>query len=528
MAFATATSELVSIKSKDSAACTRILTRWKSHILPTASTEEILQLFDCCQGKDSFLSTLFAIINDNDDLPFITTEGHRESSVEILRGILQHVFGHTKDCVEANSLEDRIDILQSLFQQCSRLFEKRMSRQDSSDHQGFHGSSLSSLEQSEHIRLSLVELMSELGSYLIMHTQSEELILEAASCICQTLAKNVFDDPFPDILAASCALVHTLAKLCPAVVAFNAKDLLLQLAGKDVKHCLFRNRRSKIRSEAVETSCAIVLCQTSQTPCKIDEQEDRSLPSSMLESLQYILLPGWEELAKMDASASVRVAALNATGMIAKQFDWTCSPCGEHRDALSSCKESDSSTELTAYVESSVLSLFVLGASDGNTEVQESAIQQMICSLNCGSQHEQGINIPWDVIAEYFPHMLELNLASFSLCQGRVRSLETLQVLLSFAIAILDSRVMTDCSLTLLSRMQPIVECLRKNIVSEEKDVLQVRNDVKIWCTFSAISSLTHSIYSHTIHSPGGSHCLFNSWWQWYMLLICIGYVGFV
>ena len=51
-------------------------------------------------------------------------------------------------------------------------------------------------------------------------------------------------------------------------------------------------------------------------------------------------------------------------------------------------------------------------------------------------------------------------------------------MLLSIASAILDSRVVTDqCSLTLLSRMDSVVECLRKNIVSEEKDVMQVRNE---------------------------------------------------
>ena len=153
--IATAVSELESISSKDSAACTRVLTQLKLHLLPAASTEEILQLLDCSESKDSVLSTLLALINDK--LPFATTEGHRESSVEILRGLLQHAFGQQKDCVGSNL--DRIDILQSLFLQCSSLFERRMSRQDSSDHQGFHGNSLSSLEQSEHIRLSLVELL---------------------------------------------------------------------------------------------------------------------------------------------------------------------------------------------------------------------------------------------------------------------------------------------------------------------------------------------------------------------------------
>lgn len=482
-------SELVGISSNDSAFCTRVLTHWKSHILRAASTEEILQLFDCSISDDSVLSTLLAIIND--ELTFITTEGHREFSVEILREILQRVFGfgQQKGCVEANPKEDHLDILHSLFQRCSHLFERRMSRHDSTDHQGFHGSSLSSLEQSEHIRLSLVELMSELGSYFIMHTRSVDMepIDEAASCICQTLANYVLSDPFPDILVASCALVQMLAKLCPAIVELNSKDLLLQLAGKEVKHCLFRNRRSKIRSEAVETSCAIVLCQASDSAGNFVEHDDRSMSLPLLEALQSNLLPGWEQLVMMDASVSVRVAALNAVGMTAKQFDWKYSPCEERHGLLTPGKETHQSMELTTIVESKILSLFVLGASDGNTQVQSIAIQQMICTLNCGS-HDNGQrgNVPWNTIARYFEPVLEPTLASCSLswstCQGRVRSLEALQVLLSFAIAILDSTVVKNQ--TLLPRIHPIVECLRKNIVSEEKDVLQVRNDVTFWQTF--------------------------------------------
>eukprot|EP00984_Skeletonema_dohrnii_P016508 scaffold7349_cov129-Skeletonema_dohrnii-CCMP3373.AAC.13 len=453
--LATASSELLSILSKDSAACTRALARWKSEILPTASsTDEILQLFNCSQNKDSLLSALLAIIND--ELAFITTEGHRESSVEILRGLLQRAFGQQKVCDEANSQEDHIGSLQSLFQQCSRLFERRMSRQDGSTG-GFHGSSMTSLEQSEHIRLSLVALLAELGSYLITRSVPVESIEQAASCICQMLAKYIFNDPFPDILLASCTLVQTLAKLCPAAVELHATDLLLQLAGKDVKHCLFRNRRSKIRSEAVVTSSAIVHC------C---QDSDSSNLSNLQEALQSILLPGWEELVNMDTSVSVRVAALNAVGMTAKQFDWTYSLAPD---------------ELTSFVESKALSLFVLGASDENSQVQESAIQQMINALSCGSHNGQGRNVPWNAITRYFHPVIEVILASCSLswsaCKDRVRSLEALQVFLSFAITILDSNVVTDqSSSTLLPRMQPIVECLRKNIVCEEKDVLQVRN----------------------------------------------------
>jgi hypothetical protein len=336
------------------------------------------------------------------------------------------------------------------------------------------------LEQSEHIRLSLVELMVELGSYLILRTRSVdmdmELICEAASQLCQTLAKHVFHDSFPDILVASCALVQTLAKLSPAAVDKNATGLLSQLAGRDVKHCLFRNRRSKIRSEAVETSCAIVLCCHADDATSSVEDADSSI-SSMQQALQSILLHGWEDLLKMDTSVSVRVAVLNAVGMVAKQFNWTYSPTEEL-----SGKDSHQSMELTSFIEANILSLFVLGVSDGNTQAQESAIQQM----PCGNHHGQGCSVPWDVIERYFQPVMELVLASCSLpwstCKGSVRSLEALGLTLGFAIAILDSDVVTDdeSCLTLLPRMQPIIECLRKNIVSEETDVLQVRKDLTL------------------------------------------------
>jgi hypothetical protein len=442
-------------------------------MLPATSADAALELllhFSPRNDNDSVVSTLLAIIND--ELAFITTEGHRESSVDILRGLMQRAFGKQETYDEAK-IQDKA-ILQSLFQHCSVLFERRMSR----------GSAANPLEQSEHIRLSLVELMAELGKYLILHRRSvaTDIICEAASCICQTLAKHVFHDSFPDILVAACALIQTLAKLSPAAVDENATDLLLQFAGKEVKHCLFRNRRSMIRSKAIEASCAIVvLCcqgQAVDVTCS-DADDDSSILSStpLQQALQIILLPGWEDLLKMDTSVSVRVAVLNAVGMVAKQFNWTYSPTKEL-----SGKDIHRSMELTSLVESNLLTLLVLGTSDGNILAQESATQQMSSILNFGSYHRQGSGVPWDVIARYFHPVMDLILSSCSLswstCKGRVRSLEALQVLLSYAIAILDSDVVIDDSrMTLSPRMQPVVECLRKNLVSGEKDVVQVRTD---------------------------------------------------
>ena len=395
------------------------------------SIDESLQLI----GSSS--SLFMKIIND--DVTFITTEGHRESSVEILRCLLKRSF--SKENVSCN--EEQINVLQSLFRKCSHLFEKRMSRDEGG------------MEQSEHIRLALVELMTELGTYLTTHNDVEQIQLcEDASRICHTLARDVFKDPFPDILLASCKLVQTLARLSPPAVGETATELLLQLAGNDVKHCLFGHRRSKIRSEAVETSSAIVLCLCYQSSRNNDDP-------SIQEALQNILLPGWEELIKMDSSVPVRLAVLRAVRVTAEQFDWSYSPTVtvEH------------DKESTPSIESHLLSLFVSGISDGNVQVQEVALQQMYAS-GCLGKGETAVN--WDVISRYFNPLIETVLASCSLslttCMGRVRSLEALQVCLSFVLAITD----VDEPCLTLPRIKPIVECLRRNIIdTDENDVLQ-------------------------------------------------------
>ena len=100
------------------------------------------------------VSRLLAIINDE---AASTTEGQRESSVEVLRGLLKSNFDGKQ---QGKVTQD----LQSVFEQCSNLFEQRMGRhQENTDHRVFHRSSMEPLEKSEH---SLVELMSDLASYL--------------------------------------------------------------------------------------------------------------------------------------------------------------------------------------------------------------------------------------------------------------------------------------------------------------------------------------------------------------------------
>lgn len=514
------------LSSEDAGERTRILARWKLEVIPATSAKDCLHFFvqsyndnDVSSDEAAVVSTLLAIIND--ELSF-TTEGHRETSLEILHGLLQRAFCQRSIQENNSSSQEKvIVVLQSLFQKCSHLFERRMSRLGNSDHRDFHGILMQPIEQSEHIRLKLVEIMSDLGSYLMLHqekvkrnpsssnqyktasrgghtTENATVEVKAASRTYQTLAKHVFADKFPDILMASCTLVKTLTKLSPEATVQHATDLLLQLAGKDVKHCLFRNRRSRIRSEAVETSCAIVLC------CENFEQDDFSI-SSMQKVLQSIVLPGWEDLLKMDPSALVRVAVLNAVGMVAGKFSWTCSLTKEHFDR--GCSGNDvvhQSLELAKFVESNLLFLFLLGASDGNVQVTESA-------LNCGINDVKGSRVPWNVFSQYFHPVLELLLASCSLslstCKCRVRSLEALQVFLSFAIA-------TPC-LT-LQRIQPIIECLHNNIMSEEKEILEVRKNPASFMTLSSLFMSFIQLFSFisNAHLPGGTEGLLHSWWE--------------
>ena len=76
------------------------------------------------------VSRLLAIIND-EAAP--TTEGQRESSVEVLRGLLKSNFDGKQ---QGKVTQDQ----QLLFEQCSNLFERRMSRhQDTADLEAFTG-----------------------------------------------------------------------------------------------------------------------------------------------------------------------------------------------------------------------------------------------------------------------------------------------------------------------------------------------------------------------------------------------------
>ena len=140
---------------------TRILNQWKKDILPNQSKEQSLEILlllttnDENNNNDSSVAivvqTLLSIIND--DYNFVT-EGLRESSLLILKGMLQCAFGTSTNSnnVIGNDVETVGNIdnvlqqqqqknnetvqegviiqttLTNLFCQCSRVFQRRMSQ----------------------------------------------------------------------------------------------------------------------------------------------------------------------------------------------------------------------------------------------------------------------------------------------------------------------------------------------------------------------------------------------------------------
>ena len=256
--------------------CTRILNQWKKDILPNQSKEQSLEiLIDLTTNDDDdnnnnnssvaiAVQTLLSIIND--DYNFVT-EGHRESSLLILKGMLQRAFGTSSNVIgnDVETVGNIDDVFQqqqknnetvqegviiqttltNLFLQCSRVFQRRMSRSSnnndnkkSNNINSFqnHGTASEPMEVSEHIRLLLVELMLDLGRYCLTYTSSSDkvdssscssstlqihhqsdntkVMIEASSNVCNTLAKSTFLDPYPKVQRCACDLVDILLLQC--------------------------------------------------------------------------------------------------------------------------------------------------------------------------------------------------------------------------------------------------------------------------------------------------------------------------
>ena len=502
--------------------CTRLLNQWKGmarqltgedcYAIISNSVNVTNESNDAAFVDGSIMSTLFSIVdNDND----FATEGHRETSLDALKGIIDAAF-RTEEANKTRGRDEPIRLLSTVFQQCSNTFQKRMQR--NSGCLDFHMSRGTSgaMESCEHIRLLLVELMLAVLSYLLHHTneisEKDKLFFDTTSVVCQALSKSALSDPYPDVQRASCSLIERLAKFCPMAVRMNASSMLLPLTGHSsdqsisiLKNCLFRHRHAKTRCKAVNASIATVLCCPSERSFHADEcsEGDLSFIQSNQEELNSMqntfsvgngskstsveqllndsVLPGWEELIKFDPSATVRMAVLEVLGKVASAFDWNLSPFNTHRskDCNPAIITTFSSMDLVSVVETKVLHLFLIGLSDGNAQVKALAVQQL-------SSFREGTHdsLPWDILASFYQPLLELALDQCSShevlsCQARVRCLEALQVMFSLTDPL--SNVCTtqtsetsekyrvhvpDCTVV------SVVNVLSNAILSDEKDVL--------------------------------------------------------
>jgi len=493
------------------------------------------------------VQTFLSIINNDHDS---STEGHRETSAEILKGLFHRAFGRTDDGNNDDTpnqnyaMQQEQQLLQQtlikMFQTCSQTFQKRMTRCELSNKGSFHhgATTMEPMESSEHIRLLLVEIMLDLGEYCLTSCRKDcgerdetnsKVIIGATSGICTTLAKSTLLDQYPEVQRAACNLVVILAGLCPLAVRMNATGLLVPLTGRmdDAfgnveqssasltasisKKCLFRHRHAKTRCKAVDASAAIVMCcprgdSASDNGCQdanaIDSGVQQSMitadhlsgygsnSSSMEQILQDTLLPGWEDLLKMDSSASVQTAVLKSLGNVASMLDWRYSPTLSVSESTTSATDAQhhpantSKMDLASMVEARLLSLFLMGMSAGSVNQVRSMAVQQLTSIRSGNGKSDiatnGQNLPLDVLMAYFHPMLELILHACSqdwaLCQSKVRSLEALQVILSIAIPLMNSNTSSTSGAKVeLSNgmIRSIMDILSKNILSEDKEVLE-------------------------------------------------------
>ena len=370
----------------------------------------------------------------------------------------------------------------------------------------------------------------------IVRGRISKMMIETTSNICQTIATSTFLDPYPEVLNTSCILVRLLAQLCPLAVRMNAMRLLVPLTGTGrernddtrggsgihqlsdaamSKKCLFRHRHSKTRCQAVETSAAIVLCcprivdggnklvegeECSHSFANVELVEENeyiatigqeSYSITMEQILYDTVLPGWTNMLKLDSSASVQGTVITSLGTIASKLTWGYSPNKVNTfqiQALSSTlvKSSDSfKYDLSSIVKAQVLVMLLMGTSAGSmTSVQTLAMHQ----LN-SLQHEgtNGHYLPMDKLGSYFQPMLELTLRSCSQdessCQGKVRYLETLQVLLLLLLAIplmnrSNEPSLTDDTMPALelstSTIRSILVVLSTTVLCDDKDMLKV------------------------------------------------------
>ena len=463
---------------------TLALNRWRRGVLPgltVEGAEDVLvspasassQSEEDTDGRDpvatapSVPEVLLAIVEDG-----TSTEGQRESSLEVLAELLRTALGSPHDAARghdnnggrtATSTTTAVrDVLPGLFDRVAKTFSRRMARSEAGGGCGGGlrcGSGSGPSEPSEHIRLGLVLLTTDLCGHLSRCGGSDgKRFLSPASLVCHVLATSALLDPHPDVQRESCALIQALSILCPMAVRMNAERLLVPFTGcaegegwgaVTRNKCLFRHRHAKTRAKAVSASAAIVLCcprsspggcvddvDSSSATAKTDSERPAfvstrgSKSSSFKQALHDALLPCWEDLMTTD-SATVQIEVLRAVGRFSSDPCWYIS--------------SNSKKAIHEAVETRAISLLLSGLSTGRAaQVRSTALQilreqktdaEMRPTGNGGA----GLNFPKERFATYFKSTLELSIEESSrnrlTFQASVCSLETLQVVLCISIS---------------------------------------------------------------------------------------------
>ncbi|EJK65954.1 hypothetical protein THAOC_13148 [Thalassiosira oceanica] len=472
---------------------TLALNRWRRGVLPgltAAGAEDALAMASPAassqqkpdgndtDGRDpaatasTVPAVLVSILEDGS-----STEGQRESSLEILNELLRIALGSPHDAARghdnnggrkasATSTTTAAvrDVLPGLFDRVAETFSRRMARSEAVGGCGAGGRGLRSgsgsgpSEPSEHIRLGLVILATDLCGYMSRcGGPGEKRFLRPASLVCRTLATSALLDPYPDVQRESCALIHALSLLCPTAVRMNATSLLVPFTGRADgggrgaaarNKCLFRHRHAKTRAKAVSASAAIVLCcpRSSSGGCVADVGDasaaaatvdpegsafvsTRGSKSSSIEQVLHdALLPSWESLMTTD-SATVQIEVLRAVGRFSSYSD--------------RCVSSDREMPIHAAVETRALSLLLSGLSTGRAAQVRSTALQILRGQRTDAEKRLtgggGLDFPKERFAAYFKSTLELSIEECSrdrlTFQASVCSLETLQVVLCIAIS---------------------------------------------------------------------------------------------
>ncbi|KAL7549988.1 hypothetical protein ACHAWF_013244 [Thalassiosira exigua] len=478
--------------------CAASLRRWTREVLPGLSRGEALASLEARPPSDndehgggddgggsgdgnggSALAALLDLVECRDGF---STEGHREAAVEVLKALVGLAFRAegSESSVEGKGDDPKVRwILAHAYRRCAAAFRFRTARTEGGGGGGgrdgplSRGTAAGPAEPSEHVRLSLVELTTDLAGRCRRHChppsaeyeksegeadvgardKTDDTTLEASSDVCRALATSVLLDPCPEVQRAACSLIEILARTCPLAVRMSASSLLGPLTGRIVdggpvdpswggtlaKKCLFGHRHAKTRKAAVQAAAAVASCCPRSGPFVrnreggsdvFGEVPESAFPNntengmdvskrgcgsaSMERMLHEALLPGYDDLLASDPSASVQIAVLDALGDATGVLHWDYAPAETAPNVHSNLA---STMDLASVVESRILSLILSGASVGNSEKVRSLasrILRTIRSRNDDSAAGKGEMRPqWmEVLAAYFLPTLELMLVA--------------------------------------------------------------------------------------------------------------------